>query len=230
MEQIQTANPLTAARMKMQKNLRVVLALLGLAFSGPLLQAQVITSNLVTAVPNTAYRFNNASNNPTLTLFRQVTYLFNIQAGSLHPFYIKSNATFVFGSGNQYTNGVTGNGTHTGFLTFAVPTIAPNQLFYHCGNHDAMSGTLNISNAPAPPTGEVVLVSLTESNVTMQSLGAINWKVIPEFSSNILSGVWATVPGFTNILADGTNITSFGRLDAICGPDVFLRVRNTFPP
>jgi hypothetical protein len=41
--------------------------------------------------------------------------------------------------------------------------------------------------------------------------------------------VWASVPGFTNTFANGTNVTTFDRLDPICGPNVFLRVSQQPP-
>ena len=50
----------------------------------------------------------DGSNNPTLNLLRGFTYTFNINASG-HPFYIKTAQTT--GTGNQYTSGVTGNGT-----------------------------------------------------------------------------------------------------------------------
>ena len=64
----------------------------------------------------------DGSNNPTLNLLRGFTYTFNINASG-HPFYIKTAQTT--GTGNQYTSGVTGNGTQSGTLIFAVPYNAP---------------------------------------------------------------------------------------------------------
>ena len=78
----------------------------------------------------------DGSNNPTLNLLRGFTYTFNINASG-HPFYIKTSQTT--GTGNQYTNGVTGNGTQSGTLTFAVPYNAPSTLYYICQYHSAMT-------------------------------------------------------------------------------------------
>ena len=64
-------------------------------------------------------------------------------------------------------------------------------------------------------------------NVVMTSVGVgIIWLLIPEFTSNLVNGAWAPVPGFTNSFIDGTNTTVFNRLDPICGPNVFLRLRQ----
>ncbi|HET9325442.1 MAG TPA: FlgD immunoglobulin-like domain containing protein [Candidatus Eisenbacteria bacterium] len=79
---------------------------------------------------------------PTLNLTRRVTYTFNVNA-SIHPFYIKTAR--VVGSGSTYDLGVTNNGVSIGMLTFLVPNNAPSQLFYQCGNHSAMGGTINIT-------------------------------------------------------------------------------------
>jgi hypothetical protein len=170
----------------------------------------------------TAYVING-TNNPTLVLERGVTYVFNVNSFG-HPFYIKTipNST---GTGNQYTSGVTGNGVQFGTLTFAVPTNAPHPLYYHCSEHIGMGGTLVITNPPAPPTVQIVYINVA-NNVVLHSTGASGWLAIPEFSSNLLSSNWATVPGYSNTLTNGTNITTFNRLEELCGPNVILRVRN----
>jgi hypothetical protein len=167
--------------------------------------------------------------NPTLTLYRGVTYVFNITAIG-HPFFIKTNISG--GTTDTFNDGVVNNGAQSGTLTFVVPVTAPNQLSYNCSVHSTtfgMHGFLNILNPPAPPTGQIVLITLSPTSVTMQSIGATNWNPIPEYSSNLVSSTWAAVPNYTNVLANNTNTTTFDRLDAICGPNVFLRVRNQFP-
>jgi hypothetical protein len=81
--------------------------------------------------------------NPTLTFCRGSTYTFSVSAPG-HPFYIKTVKSI--GSANAYESGVTGNGTESGNVTFVVPTNAPDTLFYDCGVHIAMSGTIHIVN------------------------------------------------------------------------------------
>jgi hypothetical protein len=180
-------------------------------------------TNSVTPSGLTAYIINGQAN-PSLTLNRGVTYVFQVNA-SFHPFYIKTIPTNGASVG-AYNKGVTNNGVQTGNLIFAVPSDAPDLLYYHCGSHLAMGGALNIITPPSPPDGRIVLISITDTGVTMQSLGLSNWTAIPEFSSNLTLNGWATVPNYTNTFANGTNTTSFNRLDPICGPNVFLRVRN----
>ena len=102
----------------------------------------VLESFTVTNSGNGAYVIDG-SNNPTLNLLRGFTYTFNINASG-HPFYIKTSQTT--GTGNQYTSGVTGNGTQSGTLTFAVPYNAPSTLYYICQYHLAMKGTISISD------------------------------------------------------------------------------------
>jgi hypothetical protein len=83
----------------------------------------------------------NGNNDPTLKLVRGNTYTFNLNA-PFHPFYIKTVSST--GTGNAYNDGVTGNGTDTGTLTFTVPMNAPNTLFYNCSIHAAMAGTIQV--------------------------------------------------------------------------------------
>ena len=81
--------------------------------------------------------------NPEITLKRGVTYTFELKTTG-HPFWIKTkNST---GKANAYTNGVTGNGTERGMLTFAVPADAPTLLHYNCEVHEMMNGAIHITD------------------------------------------------------------------------------------
>jgi subtilisin family serine protease len=86
----------------------------------------------------------NEQSNPSLSLVKGKTYTFNVNASG-HPFWIKTVSGT--GTGNTYTDGVTNNGTDNGTITFAVPTNAPNTLYYNCEFHSSMAGTFNIIDA-----------------------------------------------------------------------------------
>ena len=105
------------------------------------------------------YRVRNAGvgayvidfqNNPTLTLARGNTYVFNLTLSGVYPFWIKTAPTT--GLGETYSSGVTRNGAITGLVTFTVPQDAPDTLYYASENQVLMQGTLNIVNS-APGTG-----------------------------------------------------------------------------
>lgn len=87
-----------------------------------------------------AYIIDGQFNAP-LQLTRGETYTFNINASG-HPFFIKT--VQGNGVGNQFNNGVTGNGTQLGTLTFTVPVNAPNSLFYNCQFHTQMTGMISV--------------------------------------------------------------------------------------
>lgn len=180
-------------------------------------------TNTVTASSTLAYTVDGQAN-PSFTLLRGVTYVFQVNV-TIHPFYIKTVFTNQ-GSLDAFTEGVTGNGVTAGNLVFTVPSDAPDLLYYHCGNHQLMGGNLNIVTPSAPPAVSIVYISVSDTNVMIQSTGATNWTAIPEFNSNLALNTWATVPVYTNTFSNGTNTTTFDRLDPFCGPNVFLRVRN----
>lgn len=83
----------------------------------------------------------NGQSNPTLTLIKGVTYMFNVNAAG-HPFWIKTVSST--GTGNAYPTGVTNNGTDNGTITFVVSAGAPSTLYYNCQFHGSMAGTINI--------------------------------------------------------------------------------------
>lgn len=105
-----------------------------------------ISSDLTLTVTNSgsgAYLIDGASN-PTLTLYRGVTYYFSINATG-HPFYIQT-VSGAYSAGNLYASGVTGAGTQVGTLTFTIPLDAPSNLYYVCQIHSAMNGAFLIEN------------------------------------------------------------------------------------
>ena len=91
------------------------------------------------------YRIDG-TNQSTLNLVRGKTYTFTLNGSvNTHPFRIKTVSGGGNGLTNDYNNGVNGNGSQSGKITFVVPSNAPNTLYYTCGNHSGMGGTINIT-------------------------------------------------------------------------------------
>ncbi len=103
----------------------------------------------------------NGEANPELHLVRGQTYTISVNAAG-HPFWIKTTATT--GTGEQYNDGVTDNGTAVGEIVFTVPLDAPGTLYYICQFHSVMQGVISVSDAPAPiPDGMVQIPGGTNS-------------------------------------------------------------------
>jgi hypothetical protein len=87
----------------------------------------------------------NGQSNPSLTLLRGQTYTFTIDPAAVgHPFWITTARGAGDVDANQWTQGVTNNGGGPGVVTFVVPVSTPSPLFYQCGFHDTMGGTLTM--------------------------------------------------------------------------------------
>jgi len=111
----------------------------------PIARAQTTISVTATFTP-LAYYFDGGSANAAITLTRGRTYIFSLQGSVLgHPFRIQTVTGST--SGTLYP-GVTNNGAQSGNVTFSVPLDAPDTLYYQCGVHFGMAGTINIVNAP----------------------------------------------------------------------------------
>ena len=80
--------------------------------------------------------------NPPLTLNRGETYEFTLDAAG-HPFWIQT-APAPYDELSVYSDGVTNGGTDVGVISFTVPLDAPETLYYVCGIHETMTGTINI--------------------------------------------------------------------------------------
>jgi hypothetical protein len=97
-----------------------------------------------------AWLINGGNPNGTLTLARGQTYQFVVNALPNHPFWITSvpGLTPLTPLSDP---GLSGNGTDSGTVTFTPSASTPSTVSYQCGNHTAMTGTINIVAANAVP-------------------------------------------------------------------------------
>ena len=147
-----------------------------------------------------AYVFSgtNMGNNVTLgPLYRGSTYTFNISASG-HPFYITTDNGTAFQAGQyvgEYTSGVTGSRTDSGTLTFTVPSDAPDTLYYQCGNHSSMRGSIRIKTLEVETNdnGNFIIYGQHGQEAHVQPMEI---RPLPSLSSQMcivydeLSGVW----------------------------------------
>ena len=73
------------------------------------------------------------------------TYYFDLSHSSTnsHPFFISTSSS----GGNyndEYTSGITNSRETTGTLTFVIPSNISSNLYYNCGAHSGMGGSINI--------------------------------------------------------------------------------------
>ena len=83
--------------------------------------------------------FTEPTADPVIYLQRGSVYEFDNQSGGAHPFVIRR-----YSQGGRYDDGVTGNATAVGIITFMVPFSAPNTLYYQCNNHAGMGNTIRV--------------------------------------------------------------------------------------
>ena len=169
------------------------------------------------------------NNCPPLTLNAGQTYTFSVSTASFHPMGIVTNTP---GSGaTPYTNS-SPVATSSGTVTLVIPaTNFPSTLYYECHVH-FFYGVISVLPpvVNAPPANHIISIAFTPTTVTLTSDGTnTTYNLVPQFNSNVFDGNWQDVPSFTNTFANGTNTTEFGRLDAICGPNVFLRISQRPP-
>lgn len=192
---------------------------------GGICQAQFHTNTITT--PGGAFNFtvDGVANNPTITLMAGVTNILRINTSSIHPVVVTTN----MGTANtNWYKTASPQDISSGSIALRIPpTGFPSKIYYYCFVH-GFFGQINLSApvGPAPPSNHILSVRVG-ANVVMTSTGTnTTWTLIPEFNSNLVGGIWAPVPNFTNNFANGTNTTVFNRLDPICGPNVYLRLRQ----
>jgi hypothetical protein len=194
----------------------------GFCFAGAVVCRAQYHTNVITT-PDDVLSFSvdgSPATNPVIELQAGVTNILDVQTYPDHPVIIVTSDTFQYYSGAnpQYVTNVP--------ITLTTPSSGfPTNLYYICAIH-GFYGQIHFSVPPGPPPNTILEIRVG-TNVVMTSTGTnTTWLFVPEFNSNLVSGTWGTIPGFTNFYSDGTNTTIFDRLDPICGPNVFFRIRQ----
>jgi hypothetical protein len=196
-------------------------------------QVTVSPANYTVTTPGSEFEFvvngvssgqaqqdGNVDDSLNFTLNAGAKYILSMSTASDHPVDICTNAnTFSFYSG------ASAQAVSSGSVTLTIPaTNYPTTLYYICNVH-TFYGIITVAPPKPPPVATILQTAVTTNIVLTFSGGTNTIQLIPQFSSNLVSGSWRPVPSYTNTFSgNGTNTTSFERLDAICGPDVFLRI------
>ena len=205
--------------MKILSALGVVIYLAGAAPG----HAEYHTNTITTPGGVFSFSVDGAPGNPTIELIAGVTNILDIHTDSFHPVVVVSTI-------NRFDSfsGAAPQDVNSAPISVTTPTSGfPTTLYYMCFFH-GFFGEIHIAAPSFPvPAPNTILEIRVGTNVVMTSTGTnTTWLVVPEFTSNLVNAVWSAVPGFTNSFANGTNTTVFDRLDPVCGPNVFLRIRQ----
>ena len=127
---------------------------IGTRVAAQLKVTSVGTSDIINVQANGGKFYLDGAQAPAITLNRGTTYVFYQKAqsngssmGAGHP--LKFSET-LNGTGGEYTNGVTQNdldATYQRVVTFAVPSNAPDTLYYYCPNHNNMGAAITIQDS-----------------------------------------------------------------------------------
>jgi hypothetical protein len=165
------------------------------------------------------------NNSPPLTLTAGQTYTFTVNTTvGFHPMEIVTNTPH---SGAIHYTNATPVSTSSGTMTLVIPATGfPTTLYYECALHffyGVITVLPPVNNAP--PSNHIISIVISPDSVTLTSDGTnTTYTLVPQFNSNVVDGNWHDVPVFTNVFSNGTNTTSFDRLDSVCGSNVFLRI------
>ena len=144
--------------------------------------------------------FTQNADNPEIYLIRGQNYRFNLNSGGF-PFYIKTEPTADLN--NLYPNGVEGNGSQVGIVTFKVPYNAPNILYYHASNTAGMGGTIYLNN-----DGKTLIVGVATVTQKLDSNGYADFENIYVSGigtiNNIKSNDFSVSAGIVTVRQDQT--------------------------
>ena len=122
-----------------------------------------------------------------LSLMQSITYRFDQSnsTNSSHPLKFSTTSNGTHNSGSEYTTGVTVVGTAGSagaYVEIKLEQDAPSTLYYYCGNHSGMGGSITVGAASSG-------IALTDLSVTQNSAsgsGALTY--------NNSSGVFSYTP------------------------------------
>ena len=181
---------------------------------GPSAVVEYSVENLAQGAYNFTHRENE--NNPILTLYRGNTYKFNVDAKG-HPFWIMTEPykTKVSADGSTSTifdTGVTNNGADQGTVTFTVPLSgAPDTLYYQCGNHDAMYGSMYIRDAESTTTINVDDDIIGAKNYSLRTLNLSNGMKI-KFKNSVVATAYQDKEYYVEGVGDAITLTDVEQL------------------
>jgi hypothetical protein len=118
----------------------------------PTLTAPTVTYDISATTGAWVHSGTQMGNNTSIgPVYRGGTYTFSLDGTTTsgHPFYLTTDngTNYVTGSYvGEYTDGVTGSRNDSGNVTFVVPSDAPDTLYYQCGAHESMRGSITIKD------------------------------------------------------------------------------------
>jgi len=142
----------------------------------------------------------NGINNQQLNLVRGNTYYFYLSlAGQTFNIQTTNNGYVAL---NQWTQGVTGNGSTTGTVTFTVPYSAPNRLYIQDTNQSTLFTQLNIYDSSATITTQASAVSQASTliNILTTALSQQTTASVPPSNSGISATIFVKTGTYNEIL------------------------------
>jgi hypothetical protein len=120
------------------------------------------------------------STNPLLTLYRGLTYVFNVT--SAFPLYIKT--AFVPGAKELYS-GVTGNGTRNGQVIVTIDEFTPNTLFYFAEGSSTAFGQFTVKSIEENTELDIELDIIGKESYTSVNGVALSNGMKVRFAGNV---------------------------------------------
>ncbi len=102
----------------------------------------------------------NERSGATLVVLRGQSYVFNVKTNIKHDFYL--SLSDVGWGASAYVDGVSGQYTFRGRVTFKPTDKTPNELYYQCRNHQSMGGRIVVVNTEAEK--QQILLELNHVN------------------------------------------------------------------
>ena len=125
--------------------------------SGPDSLTFAVTVQSVSGYYGSSHKyFIDGDQQAAISLVRGKEYTFNNTASGSHPMYFATSS-----DGTVYDSGVIDGGTSS--VKFTVPFNAPSTLYYKCGIHGGMGGTVNILGPSTSSSTNSLTVKVVES-------------------------------------------------------------------
>lgn len=193
------------------------------------------TEFVVSALNNslTAKLYIDQLPQPSLTLYRGVTYTFNLsyESNAYNVFDLSSTSDGIHNSGSSFTTGVTVSGSRgvNGVITFVVPTDAPSTLYYFDINRPNAGGSITITwqQPDSPSQANTFVLSNISGWEINNSLISAQTITLDRGTTYTFDQSHGSNAGYTLSIQDSVSGSSLGTYSGTAGVDGSLVVEIT---
>ena len=185
------------------------------------------TYSVVDSIDGTSLIFtpDGATTNPLLTLYRGLTYVFNVD--SIFPFYIKT----AYEAGTQHlASNVIGQGSKSGQVIITIDDLTPSTLYYFAEGSGTAVGKINIQSIVADTTLDVEADIIGKQTYTSYNGTVLSNGMKIRFAGNVFPETYLGKEYFVEGVGSAITLVDYTKLQSVADKTTNLDVNFDATP